>query len=89
MRVLALIFLVGWSVDSQAEDIVETAASAGRFKTLVAAIEAADLKNTLKGSGPYTVFAPTDEAFAALPEGTVASLLRPENKQRPPQEISR
>jgi uncharacterized surface protein with fasciclin (FAS1) repeats/formylglycine-generating enzyme required for sulfatase activity len=82
MRVLALIFLVGWSVDSQAEDIVETAASAGRFKTLVAAIEAADLKNTLKGSGPYTVFAPTDEAFAALPEGTVASLLRPENKQQ-------
>ncbi len=61
-------------------DIVETAASAGSFKTLVAAIKAADLVDTLKGPGPFTVFAPTDEAFAKLPAGTVDSLLMPENK---------
>ena len=65
---------------SNALDIVDTAASAGQFNTLVAAVEAADLVATLKGDGPFTVFAPTDEAFAALPEGTVESLLKPENK---------
>lgn len=63
-------------------DIVDTAVSAGSFNTLVAAVKAAGLVETLKGEGPFTVFAPTDEAFAALPEGTVASLLKPENKQK-------
>lgn len=63
------------------KDIVETAVSAGSFKTLTAALEAAGLVETLKGKGPFTVFAPTDEAFAKLPEGTVKSLLKPENKQ--------
>ena len=65
---------------SNALDIVDTAVSAGQFNTLVAAVEAADLAATLKGDGPFTVFAPTDEAFAALPEGTVERLLKPENK---------
>ena len=63
-------------------DIVDTAAADGRFSTLVAAVQAADLVDTLKGEGPFTVFAPTDEAFAALPEGTLDSLLLPENKQQ-------
>ena len=63
-------------------DIVDTAIGAGSFKTLVAAIQAADLVDTLKGTGPFTVFAPTDAAFAKLPEGTVESLLRPENKAK-------
>ncbi len=62
-------------------DIVDTAVSAG-FNTLVAAVTAADLVDTLKGDGPFTVFAPTDEAFAALPEGTVETLLEPENKDQ-------
>ena len=67
---------------SSALDIVDTAVSAGQFNTLVAAVEAADLVTTLKGDGPFTVFAPTDEAFAALPEGTVENLLKPENKDQ-------
>jgi len=62
------------------EDIVDTAAAAGSFKTLVSAVKAAGLVDTLKGPGPFTVFAPTDEAFAKLPAGTVESLLKPENK---------
>jgi uncharacterized surface protein with fasciclin (FAS1) repeats len=62
-------------------DIVETAAAAGDFGTLLAAAEAAGLVETLKSDGPFTVFAPTDAAFAALPEGTVADLLKPENKE--------
>ena len=74
---LALIF-----ASSHALDIVDTAASAGQFNTLVAAVEAADLVTTLKGDGPFTVFAPTDQAFAALPEGTVENLLKPENKDQ-------
>jgi uncharacterized surface protein with fasciclin (FAS1) repeats len=61
------------------KDIVDTAVAAGSFETLVAAVQAAGLVETLKGEGPFTVFAPTDEAFAALPEGTVESLLLPEN----------
>ncbi len=60
-------------------DIVDTAVSAGQFQTLAAALTAADLVDTLKGDGPFTVFAPTDEAFAKLPAGTVESLLQPEN----------
>lgn len=63
-------------------DIVDTAVSAGAFNTLVAAVKAADLVETLKGEGPFTVFAPTDEAFAKLPEGTLADLLKPENKEK-------
>ena len=62
--------------------IVETAIEAGSFTTLVAAVAAADLVDTLSGEGPFTVFAPTDEAFAALPEGTVESLLLPENRDQ-------
>ncbi len=62
------------------QDIVDTAVAAGSFKTLAAALEAGGLIETLKGPGPFTVFAPTDEAFAKLPEGTVADLLKPENK---------
>ena len=64
------------------KDIVDTAVEAGSFETLVAAVQAADLVDTLKGDGPFTVFAPTDEAFAALPEGTVETLLLPENKDQ-------
>jgi uncharacterized surface protein with fasciclin (FAS1) repeats len=64
---------------SHSKDIVDTAVDAGTFTTLVAAVQAAGLVDTLKGEGPFTVFAPTDEAFAALPEGTVESLLLPEN----------
>jgi len=63
-------------------DIVDTADAAGSFKTLVAAVKAADLVITLKGVGPFTVFAPTDEAFGKLPEGAVADLLKPENKAK-------
>ena len=63
-------------------DIVETAVAAGQFETLVAAVQAAGLVETLKGDGPFTVFAPTDEAFAQLPDGTVTELLRPENRER-------
>jgi len=61
-------------------DIVDTAVAAGSFKTLVAAVTAAGLVETLKGEGPFTVFAPTDEAFAKLPEGTVEDLLKPQSK---------
>lgn len=64
------------------KDIVDTAVGAGTFKTLAAALGAADLVATLKGDGPFTVFAPTDEAFAKLPAGTVESLLKPENKEK-------
>lgn len=64
------------------KDIVETAVAAGSFNTLVAALQAAGLAETLKGKGRFTVFAPTDEAFAKLPAGTVDSLLKPENKEK-------
>ena len=67
---------------SMKKDIVDTAVAAGQFETLAAALGAADLVETLKGDGPFTVFAPTDEAFAKLPEGTVESLLKPENKAK-------
>lgn len=63
------------------KDIVDTAVAA-KFNTLVAAVKAADLVDTLKGAGPFTVFAPTDEAFAKLPKGTVESLLLPQNKEK-------
>jgi len=63
-------------------DIVDTAVAAGSFKTLAAALTAAGLVTTLKGAGPFTVFAPTDAAFAKLPEGTVETLVKPENKAK-------
>ncbi len=68
--------------DAAQKDIVDTAVNAGQFETLVAAVTAAELAETLKSEGPFTVFAPTDEAFAALPEGTVEMLLKPENKDQ-------
>lgn len=64
------------------KDIVDTAVAAGSFNTLATALQAAGLVDTLKGKGPFTVFAPTDEAFAKLPAGTVESLLKPENKEK-------
>ena len=63
-------------------DIIDVAVAAGQFNTLAAALDAAGLVDTLKGDGPFTVFAPTDAAFAKLPEGTVESLLKPENKDK-------
>jgi len=66
----------------KSNDIVDVAVNAGSFTTLAAALGAADLVDTLKGDGPFTVFAPTDEAFAKLPEGTVESLLLPENRDK-------
>merc|ERR1712093_541051 len=68
--------------ESKKADIVDTAVAAGSFKTLAAALKAADLVEALKSDGPFTVFAPTDEAFARLPKGTVESLLKPENKSK-------
>lgn len=67
---------------AQDKDIVDTAVSAGSFNTLAAALKAAGLVETLKGPGPFTVFAPTDEAFAKLPKGTLDDLLKPENKAK-------
>lgn len=67
---------------AETKDIVDVAAANGSFNTLVTAIKAADLVDTLKGDGPFTVFAPTDAAFAKLPEGTVEDLLKPENKDK-------
>lgn len=67
---------------AEKKDIVDTAVAAGSFKTLAAALGAAGLVDTLKGDGPFTVFAPTDEAFAKLPAGTVEELLKPENKAK-------
>ena len=64
------------------KDIVDTAVAAGDFKTLATALKDADLIETLKGKGPFTVFAPTDEAFAKLPKGTLEDLLKPENKKK-------
>lgn len=72
----------GFSAGAADRDIVDTAVAAGQFKTLAAALQAAGLVSTLKGEGPFTVFAPTDEAFAKLPAGTVETLLKPENKEK-------
>ena len=90
MKKLAALGLAGLMMASTAltsaraadADIVDTAVAAGSFTTLVAAVQAAGLVETLKGAGPFTVFAPTDEAFAKLPAGTVENLLRPENKDQ-------
>lgn len=80
--VTAMALTAGSTAGAQGQDIVDTAVAAGQFKTLAAALTAADLVPTLKGSGPFTVFAPTDEAFAKLPKGTVEDLLKPENKAK-------
>ncbi|MDD7910779.1 fasciclin domain-containing protein [Pseudovibrio exalbescens] len=84
LKVTAAAALLSASVASTAlaANIVDTAKSAGQFNTLLAAATAAGLVETLSGPGPFTVFAPTDEAFAALPDGTVESLLQPENKDQ-------
>ena len=74
--------LAGGGAFAKEKDIVDTAVAAGSFKTLVAALKAAGLVETLKGDGPFTVFAPTDEAFAKLPKGKVESLLKAENKDK-------
>jgi uncharacterized surface protein with fasciclin (FAS1) repeats len=79
---VAAIPLAFGAVAAKAADILDTAVSAGQFNTLVTAVKAAGLVDTLKGDGPFTVFAPTDEAFAKLPAGTVEDLLKPENKDQ-------
>jgi len=79
---LCAVLTLAGTTASKAANIVETAQEAGSFNTLLAAAEAAGLASTLANNGPLTVFAPTDEAFAALPEGTVESLLEPENKDK-------
>ncbi len=81
MLSLMVVLPFGFSAATvQAKDIVDTAAANGNFKTLVTAVKAAGLVDTLKGKGPFTVFAPTDAAFAKLPAGTIENLLKPENK---------
>jgi uncharacterized surface protein with fasciclin (FAS1) repeats len=84
MFALALIMTMAVSpaISAQDKDIVDTAIGAGSFETLVTAVKAAGLVETLKGPGPFTVFAPTDEAFAKLPKGTLDDLLKPENKEK-------
>jgi len=92
IRILALTLLTATAVTTNLvhadtecaskKDIVAVASSAGSFNTLVAAVKAAGLVETLQGTGPFTVFAPTDEAFAKLPKGTVEDLLKPENKAK-------
>jgi len=95
MKALTTSILLGFfalastaSADHHAEkkaakkDIVDTAVAAGSFNTLATALKAAGLVDTLKGEGPFTVFAPTDKAFAKLPEATLKSLLKPENKEK-------
>jgi uncharacterized surface protein with fasciclin (FAS1) repeats len=88
---VALVAIIAFAAPASAQymsssryekDIVETAVSAGTFQTLVAAVQAAGLVETLQGDGPFTVFAPTDEAFAKLPAGTVEELLKEENREQ-------
>ena len=78
----ASVFAMPAFAGGHSKDIVDTAVAAGSFNTLAAALTAAGLVDTLKGEGPFTVFAPTDAAFAALPAGTVEDLLKPENKDK-------
>lgn len=82
MALFAFSAIAGGSYKNKNKDIVDTAVAAGSFNTLVAAVKAAGLVDTLKGDGPFTVFAPTDEAFAKLPAGTIENLLKPENKDQ-------
>ena len=77
-----IVFATATMTSAKAADLVDTAASAGNFSTLVAALKAADLVTTLKGKGPFTVFAPTDDAFKKLPAGELDNLLKPENKSK-------
>jgi uncharacterized surface protein with fasciclin (FAS1) repeats len=80
--VAVLLALPAMGADKGAKDIVDTAVAAGQFNTLAKALQAAGLVDTLKGKGPFTVFAPTDDAFAKLPPGTLDDLLKPENKEK-------
>jgi len=84
MRSVVRFSQTGWNfqMTTVLHDIVDTAVAAGTFTTLVAAVTAADLGATLKGEGPFTVFAPSDDAFAKLPAGTVEELVKPENKAK-------
>lgn len=82
IAIVTLMLSAGTRAEQHDKDIVETAVAAGSFKTLAKALQAADLVDTLKGEGPFTVFAPTDEAFAKLPAGTLNDLLKAENKQK-------
>ena len=88
MKQIAVVLLALFTIPAFAgdhakkQDIVDVAVSAGSFNTLATALQAAGLVDTLKGAGPFTVFAPTDEAFAALPKGTLEKLLLPENKAK-------
>ncbi len=87
IAVVVFMLLLTFSLNAPAasmgkKDIVDTAVAAGNFKTLAAALQAAGLVDTLKGAGPFTVFAPTDAAFAKLPAGTVDNLLKPENHDK-------
>jgi uncharacterized surface protein with fasciclin (FAS1) repeats len=79
---VAALLLAGGTARADEKDIVDTAVAAGSFTTLAKALQAAGLVDTLKGDGPFTVFAPTDEAFAKLPAGTLEELLKPENKAK-------
>ena len=79
---ISVLLLIGANTYAQDKNIVELAAGAESLSTLVTAVKAAGLVETLSGEGPFTVFAPTNEAFAALPEGTLESLLKPENKAK-------
>jgi len=82
MAFMSTMAVAGGNYSKTKKDIVDTAVAAGSFTTLAAALDAAGLIDTLKGDGPFTVFAPTDAAFAKLPEGTVENLLKPENKDQ-------
>jgi len=82
LAAIAILPIAFGAVAAKANNIVNTAVEAGQFETLVAAVQAAGLVETLQGPGPFTVFAPTDEAFAKLPAGTVENLLKPENKDQ-------
>jgi uncharacterized surface protein with fasciclin (FAS1) repeats len=84
IAVASLVFVSGCTTNDNGmkKDIVDVAVENGSFNTLVAAVKTAGLVDTLKGHGPFTVFAPTDDAFAKLPEGTVEMLLKPENKDK-------
>lgn len=82
LAIAACLTIFSHGAHAQMKDIVDTAVGAGKFNTLVAAVKAAGLVETLKGPGPFTVFAPTDDAFAKLPKGTVDDLLKPENKAK-------
>ena len=80
--IVVTLVVPAFAADKGSKDIVDTAVAAGQFNTLAKALQAAGLVETLKGKGPFTVFAPTDDAFAKLPAGTLDDLLKPENKEK-------